>query len=61
MRVVEDESPVEAVLAEAPRFDLVVIGVAEEFGLQSNLFGWKPERIARDSPTSLLIVREKQG
>jgi len=50
--------PVEAVLREAPRFDLVVIGVAEEFELESNLFGFKPQRIARDCPTSLLIVRE---
>ncbi len=56
-RVVEDASPVDAVLREAKHFDLVVIGVAEEWGLESHLFGWRAERIARDCPSSLLIVR----
>ncbi|HSU66081.1 MAG TPA: hypothetical protein VLJ39_04385, partial [Tepidisphaeraceae bacterium] len=39
-------------------FDLVVIGVAQEWGLESQLFGWRPERIAAGTPTSLLIVRQ---
>ena len=39
-------------------FERVIIGVAEEWGLESHLFGWRPERIARDCPTSLLIVRK---
>ncbi len=56
-RVIEDDSPVAAVLREAVGFDLVIIGVAEEWGLESHLFGWRPERIARDSPSSMLIVR----
>lgn len=57
-RTVEDVSPVEVVLRESKSFDLVIIGVAEEWGLESHLFGWRPERIARDCPTSLLIVRK---
>jgi nucleotide-binding universal stress UspA family protein len=57
MRVVEDASPVDAVLRVAGEFDLVVVGVSEEWGLESHLFGLRPERIAERCPTSLLIVR----
>ncbi len=57
-RVIQDPSPVGVVLHQAPQFDLVVIGVAEEWGLESHLFGWRAERIARDCPTSMLIVRK---
>lgn len=57
-RVIEDESPVAAVLREASGVDLVLIGVAEEFELESQLFGWRSQRIAQDCPTSLLIVRK---
>jgi len=57
IRVVEGTSPVDAVLRTAGDFDLVVVGVSEEWGLESNLFGLRPERIAEASPTSLLIVR----
>jgi hypothetical protein len=57
-RVVEDHSPVRAVLAEARQADLTVIGVSEEWGLESQLFGWRPQRIAQDSPNSLLLVRK---
>jgi nucleotide-binding universal stress UspA family protein len=56
-KVLEDNSPVAAVLREAEGFDLVIIGVAEEWGLESHLFGWRPERIARECPSSMLIVR----
>jgi nucleotide-binding universal stress UspA family protein len=56
----EGTSPVEAVLAHAGRFDLVVIGVGEEWGLQSHLFGFRAERIAREWPGSLLVVRKHQ-
>ncbi len=57
-RVVEHPSPVEAVLRESETADLVVIGVAEEFGLESHLFGFRPQRIALECPKSLLIVRK---
>lgn len=58
IRTVESETPVSAVLDVAKEFDLVVIGVAETWGLESQLFGMRSERIARDCPTSLLIVRK---
>ena len=57
VRVVAGLSPVEAVLKTAGDFDLVVVGVSEEWGLESHLFGIRPARIAEASPTSLLIVR----
>lgn len=57
-RVIEDESPVGVVLHQAQNADLVIIGVAEEWGLESHLFGWRAERISRDCPSSLLIVRK---
>ena len=41
-------------------YDLVVIGVGEEWGLESQMFGFRPQRIAQDCPTSLLIVRKHQ-
>lgn len=56
-RVLPDRSPVQAVLREAKQFDLAIIGVSEEWGLESHLFGWRPERIAEECPASLLLVR----
>jgi Kef-type K+ transport system membrane component KefB len=58
VRTVESFDPVEVVLHEAPNADLLVIGMAEEWGLESRLIGLKPERIARESPGSLLMVRK---
>jgi Kef-type K+ transport system membrane component KefB/nucleotide-binding universal stress UspA family protein len=57
-RMIEDASPVNVVLREAAQFDLIVIGVAEEWGLESRLIGWRAERIVREWPGSLLIVRK---
>ena len=57
MRVIKTDDPAGAVIEQAKGFDLVVIGVAEEWGLESHLFGWRSERIAAGCPTSLLIVR----
>jgi Kef-type K+ transport system membrane component KefB len=60
-QVIEDPSPVEAVIGHARNFDLVVIGVEEQWGMESHLFGFRPERVARDTSTSLLIVRKYAG
>ncbi len=57
-KVVEHADPISAVLEYATPFDLVVIGIAEKWGLTSHLFGWHAERIARDCPSPLLIVRK---
>jgi nucleotide-binding universal stress UspA family protein len=58
VKTVAHTSPVDAVLSEAPNFDLMVVGVSEEWGLESHLFGWYSERIAAESRCSLLIVRK---
>jgi Kef-type K+ transport system membrane component KefB len=60
-QVIEDESPVDAVIQTAGQYDLLVIGVEEQWGMQSQLFGFRPERIAREAATSLLIVRKYAG
>jgi Kef-type K+ transport system membrane component KefB len=60
-QVIEDLSPVDAVIHASQQYDLLVIGVAEQCGMQSQLFGFRPERIAREATTSLLIVRKYAG
>jgi Kef-type K+ transport system membrane component KefB len=60
-QVIEDLSPVEAVIHASAAYDLLVIGVEEQWGMQSQLFGFRPERIAREVTTSLLIVRKYAG
>jgi Kef-type K+ transport system membrane component KefB len=60
-QVIEDDSPVDAVIQSAGQFNLLVIGVEEQWGMQSQLFGFRPERIAREAATSLLIVRKYAG
>jgi Kef-type K+ transport system membrane component KefB len=56
-RAIEDESPVDCVLRESAAFDLVIIGIGEEFGLESHLIAFRPERIASECPKPMLIVR----
>ena len=51
------DMPVQTVIDQSGSFDLVVIGVSDEWGLSSHLFGWRPERIANQAQSSLLIVR----
>jgi nucleotide-binding universal stress UspA family protein len=61
VKVVTGRTPTEAVLEEAPHHDLMIIGVAEEWGLASSLLGLRAERIANESPVSMLIVRRFQS
>jgi nucleotide-binding universal stress UspA family protein len=56
--VVEDASPLDAVLRQSGDFNLIVIGLAEEWGLSSHLFGFRAERVAQESRASLLLVRK---
>jgi Kef-type K+ transport system membrane component KefB/nucleotide-binding universal stress UspA family protein len=58
LRSVEGESPVDLVVEQSKEFDLVVIGVAEEWGLESHLLGFRAERIAQEVTAPLLIVRK---
>ena len=58
MRVIESANPVDVVIEQAKDFDLVVIGVSDKWGLESQLLGFRAERIAREVACSLLIVRK---
>lgn len=55
-KVVEDYSPIDVVLRESKEADLVVLGMTEQWGMESHLVGFRPERIAREFLGSLLIV-----
>ncbi len=59
LKTVEGDSPVDVVIEQAKEFELVVIGVAEEWGLESQLLGFRAERVAREVACSLLIVRKR--
>jgi nucleotide-binding universal stress UspA family protein len=58
MRTIQSESPVDVVIEQAKEFELVIIGVAEEWGLESQLLGFRAERVASEVASSLLIVRK---
>ena len=56
-RVVESDDPIAAVLERSGEFDLILVGATEQWGLASQRFGWRAEPLARESGTSLLVVR----
>jgi Kef-type K+ transport system membrane component KefB len=58
-KIIHSAFPVDAVVEQARNYPLVVIGVEEEWGLESHLFGWRPERLAREVPGSILVVRKR--
>jgi len=69
VKVVEHAEPAEAALAEtAPgppgedsrRYDLVLIGVGSDWGLEQRPFGLNQEYFVRKCPTSILVVRKRQ-
>jgi len=59
LQVAESDDPLGATVQEARRgYDLVIIGVAEAWGLEPGSFGHRYERLASECPASLLIVRK---
>ena len=56
--IVEDASPVDAALRQSGDFNLMIVGLGEEWGLTSQLFGLRAERIADEWHGSLLLVRK---
>jgi nucleotide-binding universal stress UspA family protein len=60
VRVIEDAAPLQVVLREAPRFDLLIVGMDEIWGLESRYAGLRPERIVGEVPGSLLIVHRSR-
>jgi Kef-type K+ transport system membrane component KefB/nucleotide-binding universal stress UspA family protein len=62
LKVITSESPIDTVLSESNGdYDLVVVGVDDEWGLETHLFGFRPERIAAECPASLLLVRRYEA
>ena len=58
MKVVPHENPAEAALQEvAHGYDLVLIGVGHEWGLEHRQFGMSPEHLLQNCPCSLVVVR----
>jgi nucleotide-binding universal stress UspA family protein len=57
-RAIEAEAPAEAVLSEARAgYDLVIVGMGREYGLEQRSFGLQRERLLSECPVSLLVVR----
>jgi Kef-type K+ transport system membrane component KefB/nucleotide-binding universal stress UspA family protein len=60
LEVIEHRAPAEAAIERSKQgFDLVIVGVGREWGLEGRMFGIQPERLLRDCPTSLLVVRDR--
>jgi hypothetical protein len=45
------------VIATAARHDLTVLGIGEEWQLARSVLGLRSERVAVETPSSLLIIR----
>ncbi len=62
MEVVEHDSPAEAVIERSRAgYDLVLVGLGRGWGLPGRRFGIQAERLLRDCPTSMLVVRAARG
>jgi nucleotide-binding universal stress UspA family protein len=60
MRIIKSRSPLEAAVAESGRgYDLVIVGAGKDWGLGERRLGigFQPEKLLRESPASLLVVR----
>ncbi|HEX8915944.1 MAG TPA: universal stress protein, partial [Humisphaera sp.] len=58
-RVVRGAEPVDAVIGESAGFDLLIVGVGPEWGLEGGtFFGLRPERLTAEARCSLLLVRK---
>jgi len=57
-KMLRHESPIEAVIEESARgYDLVVVGIGTQLGLEHRSFGLRTEKVLSSSPTSVLVVR----
>lgn len=59
LEVIESNDPLHAAVRVARQgFDLIVVGISEIWGLEPTPFSQRHERLARECPGSLLIVRK---
>jgi nucleotide-binding universal stress UspA family protein len=62
VRIVEHESPPDAVLEEARRgYDLVILGMHAKWGLSAGLISWRRRRVLAEAPVSILAVHPAVG
>ena len=60
-RLIEAKSIAGGIAKESREYDLVVLGAAREPYLQQVVFGEIPEKVARFSPASVLVVKRFEG
>lgn len=60
-RIIESKSVAGGIARESRNYDLVVIGAAQEQFLKVMLFGEIPEKVARYSSSSVLVVKKYEG
>ncbi len=60
-RIIEAKSIAGGIAKESRDYDLVVLGAAREPYLQQVVFGEIPEKVARFSPASVLVVKRYEG
>ena len=59
LQLVESDSPLDtAIEISKQNYDLVVVGFSETWGLEPSLFSKRHERLGRECPASLLILRK---
>ena len=56
--IIESKSIAGGIASASRKYDLVVIGAAKEPFFRKMLFGEIPEKVARFSPTSVLVVKK---
>lgn len=57
LKVVEHTAPAEAALEESSKgYDLVIVGIGREWGLEERPFGYQPELLMDACPVSLMVV-----
>jgi amino acid transporter/nucleotide-binding universal stress UspA family protein len=61
MQLIESKSIAGGIAKASRDYDLVVIGAAKEPMFRKMLFGEIPEKVARYSPTSVLVVKKYEG
>jgi nucleotide-binding universal stress UspA family protein len=59
--LIKSQSVAGGIASASRAFDLVVIGAAKEPFFRKMLFGEIPEKVARFSPTSVLLVKRYEG
>lgn len=60
-KIIESDSVAGGIAKASKDYDMVVIGAAKEPFFKQVLFGEIPEKVARYSPTSVLVVKKYEG